>query len=1334
MWPGRSWRRLGMRTVRPATPNPRPLTTTPTPLSSMSSPAGAYQAIVFVVFIVVVVIVASGGDGFMVAAAAAAPEDVSGSVGVSGGGGGGGVRGGGGGGGGGGGDGGGSSGGVGGEGVDGGRGGGAGGGGGGEGFVDLDMSQDEPERMMYINPDAANETAHRLQSMLVGLSASLTGAGILEQEYSRPDSPVRVKTRTSADVFNLIAGVRIKMKAMLDEKTKAVQDLKRAAEEAMKQYGAYKDQIEYEEVQYYNAKKVVIRNHPSHTGRDARSKIEDTIVYLPKDKTWDFGQDNLNLSTSTSTVHVPTNIYDKSMKILNGVQWTQNLTEQFENNSLRYPTLRWQYFCSSDGFFRIFPGMQWPRDPEKVDVFDCRMQKWYIQAASTPKNIIILLDTSGSMTGKRFTIAQSTVSTILDTLSDEDYFNIIKFSKDPEYVDPCFNGTMMPANVDNIRRMQGKIMDISTKGTADLRKALTLAFRLFKEEERTGGNGSICNKAIMIITDGAPENYVDVYKKSNWPEKATRIFTYLIGKEVAEDRKVQWMACVNKGEFTHISTKADVQENVQQYIKVLSRPLAQNKSDHSVWSAVYLDYPTMQSDITTTPMSINIDPAYEHMASFKGMGLVISFAMPVFDPRSSSKVGKEEENPEKNLLGVVGTDVRINEIIKLIPNYRLGVNGYAFAVTNHGYVLFHPDFRPFFKSGNSKNLELRPKYNSVDLSEVELPHNHGANREHPLRKYLLTSIEGGLDTTQTVLTHFDGMKRVRLQKNSYQFIAVANTFRLVFVLPDNYGNKVLEIKDGYMSDLSTELGTIMKLPSESQFIFAPWIFCQKKDGDLVQMTTDVMVMFIQQGRHSPYDCDRELLRHMLQDYKSTMGYDSLWNGSRHEGPARNVTYDPVRSMCFSGGGWDYPPHVCMQRLFFEYGIDMVWTGTASGFTRYKSLPMVSFDDRYTATIHSLYYRQAVFGWDEGLQYVFYMDGQRNNLQVVMTTAEVIEDKKVKAPAGATAFRMQHSHFVKLFMRAVSDCPGKHRCPFTCKDRDNLNCYLIDSNGYILASNNNESMRGIFLGKKDATLMKELIRLEYFFELNVTDYQAMCTSQITNQESSSSFIMTPFRLLFQLFFWLLAEVGLFLAEWTMHGFLYLQSVASKPTDGGKGECGKNYPSTVRYFLCNVVVNKSSHQPYNLPFTLDNHACVKTRSRFALNTTTIRARRSFQGALSDCGDCSQPQTVSFTVHWLEKTNLLFLMAAADCKCDTANDTFVTNPQEVSYTEEQQCERLFSFSTELKRVDNTRTTNALCLDSRNEKDYTCGQPGLPPLTLPRCFLLLLVAFFLSSRLSAC
>ncbi|XP_070193860.1 voltage-dependent calcium channel subunit alpha-2/delta-3-like [Littorina saxatilis] len=1130
----------------------------------------------------------------------------------------------------------------------------------------MDVAMDE-RKELDINLAAANETAYKLQNSLLGLATTLTGAGIMEEVYEKSNSPMSVRTQSSQDVANLIADVRNKMQTMLEEKEKAVQELKRAAEDAMKQYGHYKENIDYEDVNYYNAKKVVITNSEfESTENEVRPKIKGTIDYLQTDKTWHFGSENLNLNTNFSTVHVPTNIYDKSNRILHGVSWTENLTEQFRNNSLQSPTLGWQYFCSSDGFFRIYPGMQWPRDPEKVDVFDCRMQKWYIQAASTPKNIIILLDTSGSMTGKRFTIAQTTVSTILDTLSDEDYFNIIKYSKEPEYVDTCFNDTMMPANVDNIRRIQDKIMEIKPESTADLRKALLLAFRLFKEEEMLGG-GSICNKAIMIITDGAPENYVDVYNRSNWPEKATRIFTYLIGKEVSDDRKVQWMACVNKGEFTHISTKADVQENVQQYIKVLSRPLAQNKSDHHVWSAVYLDYPTSQSDIITAPMSYmsnHIDAAYEEMAKFEGLGLVISFAMPVFDPRTNKTV--DEENPEKNLLGVVGTDVRINDIVKVIPNYQLGVNGYAFAVTNHGYILFHPDFRPFYTTGGK--LELRPKYNSVDLSEVELPHGHTATREHPLRQYLLTALEGGHNTTQTVLTHFDGLRRVKLQKNRYQFIAVAETFRLVFVLPDNYGNKMLKVDDRNLPSLEKAFMKIGQTPAASGTKIAPWIYCRDGEGRLVQMDEAVLHDFVSSA-NSQYKCEHDLVRHLLLDAEETLKYDQIWNGTSFNPGGRGQIYNIVKDQCLSKQ-MDLPfsQSKCIQEMYTKYGIDLVWIGTASGFTRYRSfVQYVDLDNRYTASIHSLYYRRAVYGWDEGLDYVFYMDGLRDNQQVVMATAEVIGRGKGKlsAPVAVSALRMKHKNFVDLFNKVTADCPGKHKCKVTCKDNDVLNCYLIDNNGYIMASNNNETGGGEFFGKHDPTMMKELLKHHYFFELNVTDYQAMCTSQVSNQDSSSSFIITPFRFIFQVLFWLFAEIGFFVAEWSIRSWFFLRSVTSQgPEADIDPECGKEYPPTVRFFLCNVVIYESDYRSFNSLFTFNNHACVKTATRFSLNTTTVKVKKRFNGSLTDCGQCISSQTMSYTVHWLQNTNLLLIMAAADCQCHTANDTFLTSTHEVQY----------------------------------------------------------------------
>ncbi|TNN83974.1 Voltage-dependent calcium channel subunit alpha-2/delta-2 [Liparis tanakae] len=45
------------------------------------------------------------------------------------------------------------------------------------------------------------------------------------------------------------------------------------------------------------------------------------------------------------------------------------------------------------------------------------------------------------------------------------------------------------------------------------------------------------------------------------------------------------------------------------------------------------------------------------------------------------------------ILGVMGVDIAMNEIKRKTPTYRLGANGYTFAIDPNGYVLLHPNLQ-----------------------------------------------------------------------------------------------------------------------------------------------------------------------------------------------------------------------------------------------------------------------------------------------------------------------------------------------------------------------------------------------------------------------------------------------------------------------------------------------------------------------------------------------------------------------------------------------------------------------------------------------------------------
>lgn len=142
------------------------------------------------------------------------------------------------------------------------------------------------------------------------------------------------------------------------------------------------------------------------------------------------------VNTSHSSVQVPSNVYDRGFKTLNAIQWSDQLDEVFVQNYNSDPALSWQYFGSDTGFLRHYPAMSWKRD--EVDVYDCRKRSWYIETATCSKDVVILLDNSGSMTGYRNYIAQLTIKNLLDTFSNNDFVNIFNFSTDVSQIVPCF--------------------------------------------------------------------------------------------------------------------------------------------------------------------------------------------------------------------------------------------------------------------------------------------------------------------------------------------------------------------------------------------------------------------------------------------------------------------------------------------------------------------------------------------------------------------------------------------------------------------------------------------------------------------------------------------------------------------------------------------------------------------------------------------------------------------------------------------------------------------------------------------------------------------------------
>ncbi|XP_028425875.1 voltage-dependent calcium channel subunit alpha-2/delta-1 isoform X2 [Perca flavescens] len=687
------------------------------------------------------------------------------------------------------------------------------------------------------------EWVDQMQKELITLTDTSSGMENLIQIYHKHRPHFSVESNNARQLVATAAG---NIEKLLANRSRALKRLASEAEKFQMDH-EWRDNSEVDKMVYYNAKDDL---NQTEDGKGRKNR------YLPDDFEIDPDFKRL-VSYNTTAVHIPTDIYEGSTIILNELNWTEALEDTFRKNKEEDPSILWQVFGSATGLARYYPASPWidsSNSANKIDLYDVRRRPWYIQGAASPKDMLILVDASGSVSGLTLKLIRTSVNKMLETLSDDDYVNVVYFNDKAMYAS-CFEN-LVQANVRNKRMLKDAVQSITAKGITNYRGGFELAFEQLAQMNVSRAN---CNKIIMLFTDGGEERAEEIFEKYN-PKQAVRIFTFSVGQHNYDKGPIQWMACANKGYYYEIPSIGAIRINTQEYLDVLGRPMvkADRKAKQVQWTNVYLD-------------------ALE-------LGLVITGTLPVFNKTNTGS--KKSQN--QLILGVMAIDVSLDDIKRLTPRFTFGPNGYYFAIDPNGYVLLHPNLQP-----------LTAKFHepvTLDFLDAELENEIKVE----MRKEMINGLTGNY--TISTLVKSQDERYIDLGQRMYTFAPVKGTdYSLALVLPDysmhyiqaNIADTITQAK---WKDVSESL-MADKFDEYGYTFIAPRMYCKDlKPPDKNKNNTEFLIEFnnyIDTKTPNNPMCNVELVNRLLLDAGITSSLIKYWKGTelQHGVLARFVATD-----------------------------------------------------------------------------------------------------------------------------------------------------------------------------------------------------------------------------------------------------------------------------------------------------------------------------------------------------------------------------------------------------------------------------------------------------------
>ncbi|MHA1992118.1 MAG: VWA domain-containing protein [Candidatus Hodarchaeales archaeon] len=301
-----------------------------------------------------------------------------------------------------------------------------------------------------------------------------------------------------------------------------------------------------------------------------------------------------------------------------------------------FPGHVWLYMGFEFGFHRSFPWHSYSKS------YDPRIRPWYVGAVTGAKDVVVILDTSGSMVGDPLTNTKEAVKNVFKTLGPRDRLTVISFSGNVRTFrdDLEIYSNILQTDADDY------VDSLVADGSTNINQAILDGLDILKNEgseDRT--------PVIIFMTDGEPtagltskNQILNSIQSTN--DLDAKIFVFGLGQGI-DNEFLSDIAQQNAGAAVFIENNDDIPDAMNRYYQFFTS----EPSESLIWSYPYIDQ--------------------------SGFGFIITASKPVI--------------VEDKFYGVISADLTLIHLIEEMKEFQPSPNGYNFIFDSAGVMVVHPN-------------------------------------------------------------------------------------------------------------------------------------------------------------------------------------------------------------------------------------------------------------------------------------------------------------------------------------------------------------------------------------------------------------------------------------------------------------------------------------------------------------------------------------------------------------------------------------------------------------------------------------------------------------------